>query len=181
MNLVLWLVGKNIPLGHFHKYQTEEMREAAGGGSPLSFCYASDKEVDRAAGIIVSGMSQYPVAELVAKEWDGFPPPLRMAITNMANTQHRSNNVAKGLAYLNKILNGRVLSQKSYGPTQRSLVVVDGRLISVNRRINPAVAGAERAHAAFSRPPHYSKMSSAEKKRVNQQLAAERRRDKKGY
>ncbi len=177
-NLVLWLVGKNLPLGHFHKYQTEEAREAAGGGSPMSFHYFGSKEVYRAAGIIVSGMSQYPVAELVAKEWDGFPPQLRMAITNMANTQHRSNNVAKGLAYLDKLLSGRVLSQKVYGPTQRTLVTVGGRLISVNRRINPAIAGAERAHAAFSRPSHYHKMSPAEKKRVNQQLAAERRKNR---
>ena len=179
MNLVLWLVGKNIPLGHFHKYQTEEAREKAGGGLPMSFSHARSKEVDRAASIVVGGMSQYPVAELVAGEWDDLPPQLRMAITNMANTQHRSNNVAKGLAYLDKLLDGRVLSQKSYGPTERNLVMVHGRLVSVNRRINPAVAGAERAHAAFVRPPNYSKMSSAERRRVNQKLAAERRQDKK--
>ncbi len=181
MDLVLWLVGKNKPLGHFRKYQTEEAREAAGGGKPLSFRYMGDKEVDRAAGIIVSGMSQYPVAELVAKEWDSFPPQLRMAITNIANTQHRSNNVTKGLTYLDKLLCGKVLSRQITGPTQRDLVTVNGILVSRNRRINMAIAGAERAHAAFVRPPHYHRMSAAEKKRVNQQLAAERRRDKQPY
>ena len=180
MELVLWLIGKNKPLGHFHKYQTEEAREAAGGGAPLSFRYVGDKEVDKAAGIIVSGMSQYLVAKLVAKEWEGFPPQLRMAITNIANTQHRSNNVAKGLAYLDKLLSGRVLSRQVTGPTQRDLVTVNGTLVSRNRRINMAIAGAERAHAAFVKPSHYQKMSAAEKKRVNQQLAAERRRDKRG-
>ena len=179
MDLVLWMVGKNIPLGHFHKYQTEEARGAAGGGIPLSFRYAGDKEVNRAAGIIIGGMSQYPVAELVAKEWDSFPPQLRMAITNMANTQHRSNNVSKGLAYLDKLLKGRVLSQKTYGPTQRDLVMVGGRLVSRNRLINPAVAGAERAFAAFVRPTDYNNMSPAKKKKVNQRIAAERRQDKR--
>lgn len=178
MDLILWLVGKNIPLGHFHKYQTEEAREAAGGRSPMSFSYAGSKEVDRAAGIIVGGMSQYPVAELVAKEWDYFPPQLRMAITNIANTQHRSNNVAKGLAYLDKLLKGRVLSKQFTGPTQRDLVTVNGVLVSRNRRINMAVAGAQRAHAAYSRPANYKELSHLEKRRLNKQLAAERRKDK---
>lgn len=175
MSLVLWLVSKNIPLGHFTRYQTEEARSKVGAGGPISFNYAGSKEVDRVAGIIVGGMSQYPVAELVAKEWDGFPPQLRMSITNIANTQHRSNNVAKGLMHLDKLLGGRVLSRQTHGPTERRIITVGGRLISVNRRINPAVAGAERAHAGFVRPPHYTKMSSAEKRKLNRQLAAERR------
>ena len=179
MNLVLWLVGRNIPLGHFSRYQTEEAREAAGGGAPMSFSYAGSKEVDRAASIIVGGMAQYSVTELVAKEWNEFPPQLRMAITNMANTQHRSNNVSKGLSYLDKLLDGRVLSQKTYGPTQRDIITVDGHLVSRNRRINPAIAGATRAHASFARPPHYHKMSASEKKKFNQRFAAERRQDKK--
>ncbi|GEM_PF-2384086 len=177
MSLVLWLIAKNLPLGHFEKHRQEYAADPSAGFFSPTYC--GEKMIRNIAGKIVNGLSQYKVAELVAEEWEGFHSRLRLDIRDICNTETRSGNVTKGVAYLDKLLNGGLLRSQQIGPVRRDLVVVRGQLMSINRRINPAVAGAERAHAAFVRPPNYHKMSPTEKKRVNQKLAAERRRDKK--
>ncbi|OGN10037.1 MAG: hypothetical protein A3J46_04220 [Candidatus Yanofskybacteria bacterium RIFCSPHIGHO2_02_FULL_41_11] len=178
MSLALWLIAKNLPLGHYERYQ-DEYRQSPSAGVFLP--HAAEKKIHRIAGLIVNGLSQYKVADLIAKEWEGFHSRLRLDIRDICNTQTKSGNVSKGIAYLDKLLNGNLLRSQPTGPVTRELRVIGGQVVSVNRRVDPAVAGAERAHAAFVRPPNYHKMSPAEKKRVNQKMAADRRRDKKDF
>lgn len=182
MSLTLWLIGKNLPLGHFQKYEEEYEASPGQHRSSSDPTYWGEKQLRRVAGIIVNGLSQYKVAELIAKEWEQFHSRLRLDIRELCNgSQWRSGNVTKGVAYLDELLKGNVLRSQARGPVERRLVTVNGQLTSINRRINPAVAGAQRAHAAFSKPPHYHRMSTAEKRKFNQKMAAERRQNKKEW
>ena len=179
MSLTLWLISKNLPLGHYQRYE-DEYKASPGMFIAENGDYWGEKKLRKVAGTIVNGLAQYKVAELIAREWDRFHSRLRLDIRDMCNgSQWRSGNVTKGVVYLDELLNGSVLRSQHNGPTERKVIVVDGKLVRTKQRINMAAAGAQRAHAAFSKPPHYHKMSPAEKRRVNQRFAAERRKDKK--
>ena len=138
------------------------------------------KQLDTVVNAIVNQMSHPDAVELIAKEWGAFPSDLRMklgwALNEAASgSGHRSNNKTKGIIRLNKMLNNAVLRQTDDRVTERDLRVRDGKVVSERRFVNPAAAGAERAHAAFVRPAHYAKMTPAEKRALNEQQAHERR------
>lgn len=137
--------------------------------------FGDAKKLDRVAGIIVNGLSQYSVAELVAKEWEVFAPQLRMAISNLANTTTRSGNVTKGVAYLDKLLGGKIKRHETVQTERVVRVGTDGRLYRDSRAINRAAASASRAFAIVALPPGYDKMSPAQKRKVQQDLARIRR------
>ena len=85
--------------------------------------------------------------------------------------------MTKGIVYLDSILGGRVL--RGAEPVYESqLAVVGGRLVREKVRVDRAQAGAYQAFAGFQRPANFAKMSPAEKRRVNQQLAKERRQQR---
>ena len=167
---VLWLVALNLPLGHHEKYSEADMEARPHSG------WMDEKKLAKIAGRVVNGLSQYSVADLVAKEWGVFPPKLRMEITNLCNTGGRSGNVTKGIAYLDKLLDGKIRRREVSMHTERVLRTgPDGRLIATRRVLNPAILGASRAFAAIALPANYSQMSPKEKKRVHRQMAEVRR------
>ncbi len=183
-SLILWLLSRNLPLGHWPQY--EGSREAAdfqGGYSAIQVHFSSEKRVDNAARKIINALSQYSVAERMEKEWEIFPSILRMRITAIANEvmtghAHISNSVTKGIKYADDLLGGKILARYR-GPSEMTLKIVDGRKVAVRTRINSAVAGAERAFGGFVRPPNYATMSKAQKKAINRSLAADRREFKR--
>jgi hypothetical protein len=174
---VLWLVSRNIPLGHHAKYGDKEMEVQAAWTTGYNN-HDSVKNLDRVAATIVNGLSQYSVAELVAREWEGFPPLLRMAVTNLINTTQRSGNVTKGIKYLDKLLGGRLRRQERVQTERVVRTGADGRLYRDTQVINQAEAAASRAFAIVALPANYDKMSPAEKRRVQQELARVRRQSK---
>lgn len=175
MSKILWMIGRNIPLGHHERYGKAEMESQGVFGGSFFGSFSNPKRLDRVASTIVNGLSQYSVAELLAREWDSLPPQVRMAVTNLANTTSRSGNVNKGIAYLDKLLGGKV-RRHDVGQTERVVRTGDdGRLYRDSRRINPAVAGASRAFGIIALPPNYSQMSPAQKRKVQQELAKIRR------
>lgn len=169
VSLILWMVERNLPLGHFKKYSGSEETRAFG--------IHTSKRPEETARKIVGGLSQYDVAKQVAKEWEIFPPLLRMRITDFCASNSHSGNVRKGISYLDELLKGKIRRRET-GPTERRLVERGGKLISEQRGINPAVAGAERAFAILSKPANYDKMTPAEKRRYNNEAARIRRGEK---
>lgn len=168
---VLWLVALNLPLGHHHKYSEADVEDRP--------AWWDSKKLENVAGKIVNGLSQYSVAELVAKEWDEFPPQLRMVITNTCNTGWRSGNVTKGVAYLDKLLGGKVRRHEVSMPTERVVRIgADGRLFATRRALRPAVLGASRAFAIVALPANYKNMSPQEKRREQKKLADIRRQSR---
>lgn len=179
-SLLLWLLSRNLPLGHWPQYENNpEAADFQGGYSGMQFRFASQKQIDHVARKIINALSQRSVAERLVKELDIFPSILRKRITAIANDvmmgfAHISNNVTKGIKYADDLSGGKILVQ-DMGPSELTLKIIDGRKVPVRVRINPAIAGAERAFAGFVRPPNYTTMSKAARKAVNQSLAADRR------
>lgn len=172
-SVLLWLLACNLPLSYWPKYiNSPEFQKGLPG-------FMGEKELNNAARLMVNALTQEIVQQRMAEEWEFFPPRLRQKITAIANEArnghcHISNNVTKGIVRFNDRLGGKILARQT-GPTERTLQIVGGRKVSVDRRINPAVAGAYRAFSGYAFPPNFSNMSKAEQKKVRQQLAAERR------
>ena len=170
--LTLRLLELNIKLSQWEKMKDSvEVRLA----SPKAGFF-SPKKVETIVNAIVNAMSHMDAVALVAKEWDDLPSAIRGPLTMALNEgRNRSHNKGKGILRLDKLLGGRVLSRTDNRLTERDLREVDGNLVSGRRFINPAVAGAERAHAAYAIPPNYHYLSPAEKKRVRRELTTARR------
>lgn len=177
----IWLVGKNIPLSQWRKLEVlkdmkpdrhDSLDRTFGGSS-------SDKKLSNAANIIVNSMSHPDAVDLVAEEWNFFPSILRMYVTSAMNEAFgtRSGNKTKGIVRLDKMLGGKILSKVDSRRTDRDLRVIGGEVVSRQRRVNPAVAGAMRAHAAFVLPSNYNQLTPAEKKKIQRQMTEERRRN----
>lgn len=172
----LWLINKNIPLSQWRN----EGDDCSDEGYGTFEGWNSEKKLDNVVKIVVNSMSHPEAVELVAREWDFYPPILRIrlspALNDAAGT--RSGNKTKGILRLNKMLGGRVLSKVDEQSVSRDLRVVGGRVVSRQRRVNPAVAGAMRAHAAFALPFDYKTLPPAAKRRIRKRQAKDRRKDK---
>lgn len=171
---VLWCLARNIPLGHLKQWTREQIeREGENYRGGIGFYTA--KEIENAGRKIVNGLSQYHVAERASQEWELFGPALRMAVTRIANEPGHSGNVRKGIAYLDQLTGGKVLSRVRV-ETERVLVERGGMTAVGERRVrSSAVIGAERAFAAFALPKDYHTWSPARKKAYREQMARERR------
>lgn len=168
------MLGLNEPLYTWRSFdERQDGRYAVDG----NWAHWSPKKLETMAKTVVSGLSSDEVVVLVAQEWSKLPSHLRMAVTAAANERRHtgSGSQKKGILQLDKLLGGKVLSATTAGPTERKLKEVDGRVVSVNRPVNGAVAAAERAFAAHVRPAEYNFWSPAEKRRFNQEAAAARR------
>jgi len=183
-SILLYLLSRNLSLSRWPEFVNQKDDISCPGSfSPNPFAKEAalswgDKQFANMAGTIINSLTQRIVGDRLAMEWEILPPPLRKAIMAIVNEVrghgHRSNNVTKGIQYANQQLGGRLLARVS-GPTERTLRIVGGRKVSVDKAINPARAGAEKAFAAFVRPANYANMSKAEKKELNRRLASERR------
>lgn len=175
----LWLIDRNFPLSQWRRKECDFPDEDR--ASHMTFeGWNSEKKLDNVVRIIVGSMSHTEAVELVASEWNFFPPILRIRLTQALNEAAgtRSGNVTKGILRLNKSLNGRVLSKVDHRMADRDLRVIGGRVVSRQRPVNPAVAGAMRAHAAFALPSDYKTLPPAAKRRIRKRQAKERRKDK---
>ncbi|QQG45328.1 MAG: hypothetical protein HYW89_00080 [Candidatus Sungiibacteriota bacterium] len=180
VSILLWCLRRNIPLARWREHTEAEIKEASSGFlgyAPTGG--ANDKQLREMARRLVNACSQYSVAERIAAEWPLWPALLRMAFTDIANSGWRSGNVSKGITHLDTLLGGKIRSHTVDVTTERRIQEVDGRLIRTIHGIDPARAGAERAFAPFVRPANYAKLSAAEKRRINQRLAKERREEKR--
>ena len=175
MGVLLNMVSANVPLHTWRTFAQTRPAQHAGIG------WFSEKKLDRVAGAIVAGLANDETIALVAAEWESLPALLRSRITLIANGQRgtSSNNRSKGIVRLDKLLGGKILSTIDRQVTERKLRVIDGKLVSVRQVVQPGVAGAERAFAAFTKPPGYSSWSPARKRAYQQEVAAARRQDKR--
>lgn len=178
LSILVEMLGRNQPLYRWRDYAGEsekaaEYRSAGGSG------YWSNKKLDNMAGAVVSALSHPAVVELVAREWEILPPLMRIRITQMANDRRlvgaASNNGSKGIKRLDALLGGKLLRRVDERATNRDLRVINGQLVSVQRRLNPAVVGAEQAFGAFAKPTGYEKWPAAQKRRWAKEMAKERR------
>ena len=169
-NIILWLVENNRPLSEYRKYaEGGELEHSAS----VQESYKA-KNWEKVARIIVNSLTQRDVALRVSCEWESFPSPLRMAITNICAEHQHSGNVKKGISYLNGLLGGKIRRHET-GPTERKLIVVDGRVIPDYHPVNLAAARAESAFAAVAKPSNYHKMSPQEKRKWSEEAARARR------
>ena len=171
--MTLYLIEHNIRLSEWKRVAPPE---GTGARNSLTF---SEKKLDTMVNTIVNAMSHEDAVSLIVKEWKELPSVLRMKLRWALNEAasgngHRSNNKTKGIIRLDKLLDGNVLRHTDDRVTERDLRIVGGKVVSRQRPINPAVAGASRAHAAFARPAHYANMTPAEKRAFNKQQARER-------
>ena len=176
----IWLVRKNVPLSQWRKLEElGDMKPDKFDSFDQTFgVHSSDKTLSNAANVIVNSMSHPDAVDLVAKEWNFFPSVLRMYVTMAMNEAFgtRSGNKTKGIVRLDKMLGGKILSKVDDRRTERDLRVIGGQVVSRQRRVNPAVAGAMRAHAEFALPPNYDLLTPAEKKKIQKQMNKERRK-----
>lgn len=175
MQLVMMeMIARNIPLHTWREYLgngRENMRNAP------SF---SQRKADNIARAILAQLTHPNTVELVAREWEHLGGIIRMRFTDLANQEYgnpSSRNKAKKIRDLDTRLGGKVLTRQEER-TERKLRVIGGELVSTRRRVNPAVAGAERAHAAFALPKGYDSWPPAKKRRWRKKMAARRRKEK---
>lgn len=170
----LWCLARNIPLGHL-KHWTKERIEQEGENYRGGIGFFTAKEIENAGRKIVNGLSQYHVAERASQEWELFGPALRMAVTRIANEYGHSGNVRKGIAYLDELTGGKILS-RVHVEEERVLKERHGKtFVGYRRPVSAAVTGAGRAFAAFALPRDYNTWPPAKKKAYREQLARERR------
>jgi len=177
----IWLIEKKIPLSQWRSL--EELKDMkpdrfdSVGRVYHSGSFGDEKQLHNTVNIIVNSMSHPDAVALIVEEWNFFPPALRMRLTDELNKAcgARSGNNTKGIVRLDKILGGKILSKVDDRRTDRDLRVIGGQVVSRQRRVNPAVAGAMRAHAEFVLPPNYNQLTPAEKKRIQKQMNKERR------
>ena len=185
MSLLLWMIEKNL---HLHDWKNQERikqeqeRLAAAEKRPYRFSYSgwSAKDAYDVGKVIANSCSNGEAIELIAKEWDSLPPIIRMAATNEMNLAHgtRSHNKTKGIRRLDDLLGGRVLRSRDNGLTDRKLVVVDGKLVSTEKKLNVSALAAQGAHAGYGLPENYKNLPPAEKRRLREKLAHQRRESK---
>ena len=169
MSLLLQMIAGNVPLYRWREY------EKSVGGS-VHYSGWSLKNPENVARIIVNSLSNSEVVELVAREFDSLPSLVRMALTNECNIargENRSGNKNKGIGRLNERLGGRVLREIDTRPTERRLESWDGKLVSVDRRLNPAVIGATRAYANYVPPS--SRPSPKERRKLRKEMRKQRK------
>lgn len=168
------MIARNVPLCQWRDYEKNGRDKRLGGGRKR-------READSVAREILSQMTHIEVVALMVREWKHFDGMVRVRFTARANEEYQSpssGNKVKMLRKLNRLLGGVILSHEALGPTDRDLKVIDGRVVSINRRLDPAKVGAQRAHAPYALPPGYKKWSPARKRRYQQEMAAKRRQDK---
>ncbi len=181
----IWLIDRNIgisrwksveELSNIKPNELDSQSRVYHSGS-----YGDNKRLSNTVNIIVNSMSHPDAVELIAQEWGLFPPALRMGLTDAMKEACgiRSGNKTKGIIRLDKMLGGKILAKIDNRRTDRDLRVIDGEVVSRQRRVNPAVAGAMRAHAEFVLPPNYNQLTPAEKKKIQKQMNKERRQDRK--
>ena len=177
-----WLVDRNLNLSEWKKIEAlkdiKPDRFDSLDSDYHSGLFGQGKLLSNRVNVIVNSMSHPDAVELVANEWNFFPPILRMRLTDEMNKAcgTRSGNKTKGIIRLDKMLGGKILSKFDSRSTDRDLRVIGGEVVSIQRRVNPAVAGAMRAHAAFALPPNYNMLTPAEKKKIQRKMTEERRR-----
>ncbi len=179
MSVILTLIQYSQPLHRCKEFKTEnDLAKAFGhrsGGLSVS-----EREVRNVARRIVSALSQYSVAEQVAKEWDMFPPVLQRYIMDIGNQGGHSGNVGKGFAHLDQLLGGTIRRAPDTDVTERRLRVYDGELVSERHRIDPAKARAQALYANTQRPANYNSLSKRERKQIDRELSAARRDIRRG-
>lgn len=176
-SILLYLLEKNLPLSEWPNYQHIKAEESAPRfyslGGP-----ASSKEVHNQARALVNACANRLVVEQLAKELEDLPSILRVRFTQVVDDLRRkgsvSNNVSKGLGRLDELTGGKILARQT-GPTERTLQVIGGRKVSVERRVNPAIAGATRLYSADARPANYDKLSKRERKQIDREISEARR------
>ncbi|OGY64643.1 MAG: hypothetical protein A3I89_02200 [Candidatus Harrisonbacteria bacterium RIFCSPLOWO2_02_FULL_41_11] len=163
------MVEQNLPLYRWQEYVKPE--------EPLRYSGWSSKNLEKTVRIIVNGLSSPEVVELVAEEFNSLPPLVRMALTNecnIARNESRSGNKNKGIARLDQRLGGRVLKKTDERLTDRKLITVNGELVSVDQKLNPAVIGATRAYAAGYIPKSQN-FSPKERRELRKEKRRQRR------
>lgn len=173
MSLLIWMIEQNLPLYKWRDYVNQE-------GFGVRYSGWMSKKIDQVARLITNSCANSEVVDLVAQEWDLLPPLIRISLTNEMNEAlgTRSNNKTKGIRRLDELLNGRVLRKEDISQTERKLKTIGGKLISVDRKLNPAVTGATMAHASYALPPNYDSLSPSEKRKLREELARHRREGK---
>lgn len=179
MSLVLGLIAANKQLSSWRNFAGEHGGRGKMVEMGLRVGFYSDKKIDNIVDTMVAACSHPDAVELIAREWETLPSLVRTTFTRVANeatsTRWRSNNVTKGISRLNERLGGAIFSRVDDRPTTRDLRVVDGRLVSTQRRVNIAAARAEQAFGGFGLPQNYKQLPPAAKRRLRKQLAKDRK------
>lgn len=131
--VVFRMTEKNVPLSQWKRFM--ESGDQGTGYRP--------KNHEKIAAAIFRQLSHPDAVAIVAHEWEHLGPEIRMALGTLASDGNCSGNVKKGCQELNRILDGRLLSQKK--PVQTTSL--RGKTIVVN----PAIAGAARKYGVDDR------------------------------
>lgn len=135
MPIVLSMIRANVPL---HKWKEFEPGRVPSG--------RLKEDTRKIAALILKQCGHSEVVDLVAKEFEGFPPQLRVDFRTLAcNPEAASGNVRKGLQRLNDKLGGKLLREEVKLAFNKRVETRDG--VSYRRQeVNQAVAGAKRKY-----------------------------------
>ena len=142
MTTTLDMIALNVPLALWEKYE----QDIAGGVRSRSVWH-SGKNPSKTAKTIHTSLSHPKVVELVAREFDELPPPVRVALMQFCNSDDGSANVHKGVQNLDHKLGGRLLKDQTLQITHR----VMGAHGWESRVVNLAKAGAQRKYATYNK------------------------------
>ena len=173
MSVLLALVDRNLPLHFCAKVKDGKIDNIP---LPKGKGWTSQKKLKTMARLLVSGCSHPAVVEQLAKDWADLPSELKLEIREIANFGGwRSGNVTKGLARLHNGTDGDVF-RRQIRAEERTFMERDGTsAVAYKKRRSEAVIGAERAFAPFALPPNYDQLSSTQKRKLQRQMAQERR------
>ncbi len=167
MSLMLKLIELNIPLSRWREYENDTTRTTGAG-------FFWGKNPQHTVDKIVNSLSHPDAVDLVARELKdpNFSSAMRSLIVQTCNDArgNRSNNVTKGILALDKKMGGAILVEKHFAPTERVLTENGWS----NRRVDPAIAGAERKKNELLTRKDTSSLSKAEKRK-------ERKREKQQH
>ena len=180
MSLMLRLIGHNIPLWKCGGYTEERLAEEKRfGGVGFSL---SGKNVDNIVNAIVNGLSHPDVVTLLVKEFAALPSIIRINLTDACNKTFgvRSGNKTKGISRANELLEGKLLREERLVQTVQRRRVINGEVGYESRRVNQAVAGAERLYANTALPANFNSLSKRDKKRAQREVNQVRREERRG-
>lgn len=138
MSLVMHMMGVNARLSGWRQFDVS-------GRAPN---YRATKNTDKLAAQIVAQITHQEVVELLVREWTAFPADLRLQIATLCNArrdQPASGNQANFIKKLDERLGGKLLRTADADVTHRDRRWISGEMVFTDRRVDPAVAGAQQA------------------------------------
>jgi phage-related protein len=141
------MVLRNHPLYRWQEFVSGQ-KDGAG--------FFSRKDPNKIAEAIVRQMSHPEVTKILAREFENLSPEVRLRVATFCNQSNMTGNVRKEVQRLDHLVGGKLLREGG-GITVNKRVEGREGVYYVQKRVNPAVAGAMQKYAGYQKPDKKSK------------------------